>query len=581
MHKFSQKRFGFPIGGFFALKVKRTSLNFKRMKTVWIIAVFLLYIFCMLFFFQPVLAWNFTPIFIQLTIFSGVMVLLLTEQKMPVSPLQKFFAVSFIVLVLYITAFPFFTSWEGFHAEKYRNLIGEVKEASNFSKDVAPVSVEKIRIVDQDVAMRLGNKVLGENPSLGSQAELSEFHLQNIGGNLYWVAALQHSGFFKWLDNRDGTPGYVMVSAVNERDVKLVQKIGNKPIRIKYQPNGFGFDNLSRYLYFQGFMNKGLDDFTLETDDSGVPFWVVTMFEKKIGFDGEDAVGVITVNAENGDVNEYEIDKAPAWVDRIQPKQFIVEQLDDWGEYVNGYINLSNEGKLRTSSGISLIYGEDGKSYWYTGITSVGGDASTVGFVLVNTRNKETKWYRQAGATEDAAQHSAAGKVQEKGYIPSFPITYNINGIPTYVMSLKDQAGLVKMIAMVSVQDYSIVGVGNNLQETLRAYKNALNSLGNSASLQTNTTDAVKTINGVIARISAEVSNGNTFYYFTLVDNPALIYIAGAGISPEIGLSKEGDTVSVKFDINQSNQCDVSFFKNTTFVKNTNETVLPDSAAVK
>jgi hypothetical protein len=31
--------------------------------------------------------------------------------------------------------------------------------------------------------------------------------------------------FFKWINNQEGTAGYVMVSATNERDVKLVQNI--------------------------------------------------------------------------------------------------------------------------------------------------------------------------------------------------------------------------------------------------------------------------------------------------------------------------------------------------------------------
>jgi hypothetical protein len=185
---------------------------------------------------------------------------------------------------------------------------------------------------------------------------------------------------------------------------------------------------------------------------------------------------------------------------------------------------------------------------------------------LVNTRNKETKWYRQVGATEEAAQTSAAGKVQEKGYIPSFPITYNINGIPTYVMSLKDRAGLVKMIAMVSVQDYSVVGVGNNLQETLRSYKNALNSTGNQNSIRSGSQqEREKSVEGKIVRIASEVNNGNTFYYFTLESMPDKIFIAGASISNELALTQAGDLVKVSFDMNQNRHFDVSGFSNKNF----------------
>ena len=46
---------------------------------------------------------------------------------------------------------------------------------------------------------------------------------------------------------------------------------------------------------------------------------------------------------------------------------------------------------------------------------------------------------------------TAEGKVQEKNYQATFPVMYNILGKPTYVMSLKDKAGLVKMVSFVSV----------------------------------------------------------------------------------------------------------------------------------
>jgi hypothetical protein len=57
--------------------------------------------------------------------------------------------------------------------------------------------------------------------------------------------------FFKWINNQEGTAGYVMVSATNERDVKLVQNI--ESIKIKYQPQAYFQSNLERFLYFSGY----------------------------------------------------------------------------------------------------------------------------------------------------------------------------------------------------------------------------------------------------------------------------------------------------------------------------------------
>ncbi len=307
-------------------------------------------------------------------------------------------------------------------------------------------------------------------------------------------------------------------------------------------------------------MTQGFTDYTFEIDDKGMPFWVVSLYDKKVGFGGSDVTGVITVDAMSGDIKEYSIEDAPIWLDRIQPKNFVQRQLDDWGEFVNGWWNPSNEEKLTTTNGMSLVYDQNDRSYWYTGLTSVGSDQGTVGFLLVDTRTKETTWYKQIGATEQAAMSSAEGKVQEKGYQASFPVTYNINGAPTYVMPLKDRAGLIKMVSMVSVQDYSIVAVGADLSEAVRAYKNELNSSGNEISPSNNSTKFQ--INSTISRLSTNVKSGNTFYYMTLKGYPQKVFIITSAISDEIPITQAGDSVLVTYDDGKTKTVDIVDFDN-------------------
>lgn len=454
-----------------------------------------------------------------------------------------------ILMLLYLLIGGLTSTWSAFHAKKYRNLLGEVNIGNSFAEDVEPIDIDKIRIVDQALAHRLGDKVLGAQPSLGSQARLGEFRIQKVKGEFLWVAPLLHSGFFKWYSNMQGTPGYVTVSATNERDVRLVQNIEGQPVTIRIQPEAYGFDRLERHIYVNGYATQGYTDFTFEIDDEGQPYWVVTLFDKTIGFAGENASGVLVVNAESGEIKKYSIEDAPKWVDRIQPESFVEQQLDDWGQFVNGWWNPSNKDKLTTTKGMSLVYDQQGNSYWYTGLTSVGSDEGTVGFVLVNTRNKKTIWYKQVGATEQAAMYSAMGKVQEKGYKSSFPITYNVNGVPTYVVSLKDQAGLIKMIGMVSVQDYSIVAVGNTLNECSRAYKNALNSAGNDFGPQS--TSQRYELRGKVERTASDNKNGETFYYLILEGYPQKIFIGTSAVSPELPVSQKGDSVVVSYDDSQ------------------------------
>jgi len=532
--------------------------------------------FILVYFYMPVVSYGFLGFPAFLAVLIGLWIVLNSPfslaslgdqpniQNLKIRRPGKILLALLGIIFIYMTVVPAITSWAMLRTNDYRDLIGKIDTESNLANHMLPISIEKIRVVDQSLAQLLGDKVLGSQPALGSQVTLGEFNIQKVNNDLYWVAPLLHSGFFKWQKNIQGTNGYVMVNACNERDVKLVQEINGKKIYIKYQSEAFFFDNLERYLYFHGYWNVGLTDYSFEIDDAGIPYWVVTKFKKTIGFAGEEAQGVVIVNAQTGEINEYSIADTPKWVDRIQPGGFIETQLNDWGNYVKGYWNFSNENKLRITEPVSMVYGDDNNAYWYTGLTSVGSDESTVGFALINTRTKKAVWYKQSGATEVSAQNSAKGKVQEKGFYASLPIPYNINNIPTYVMTLKDNGGLVKMYAMVAIEDYTIVGVGNTMREALMAYKNAFNQSGNKISTKSKTEKSI--IKSVISRINGDVKNGNTYYYFTLKNYPK-IFIGSSQISNDFPLTNLGDSVYITFDNDNQEAIDVSTFRNKNFSK--------------
>ena len=537
------------------------------MKKIFSIFFLLLFVFLLFYINLPVINYGFTGFAIILLLLVilgivcslGLIVLQKTKQVKIVNRPNKFLYVLVGVLLVYCIVLPFVTSLKVFRSDSFQKLIGKVNNGQKITNHIAPISIDKIRVVDEELAHLLGEKILGSQPALGSQVELGDFCIQKVNDNLYWVAPLLHSGFLKWLNNQDGTAGYVMVSATNERDVKLVQHVNGTAIKIRYQPSAYFGSDLHRHAYFNGNATVGLTDFSFEIDDTGKPFWVITKYVKKIGFSGKEATGVIVVDAQSGVINEYSIAETPKWVDRIQPLDLIEDQLNDWGEYVHGYWNFANQDKLQITEGLTLVYGENNKSYWYTGLTSVGKDESAVGFVLVDTRNKETTFYKQSGATEYAAQSSAQGKVQEKGYKASLPIPYNINNIPTYVMTLKDAGGLVKMFAMVAISDYTIVGVGNTMRETLTSFKNVYNMADNK--INPNSVSNKKSLKSIVTRIQNDVKNGNSFYYFKVKDYPN-IFVGSSQISYQLPMTMVGDSIKISFDIDLEEVIDVSSFEN-------------------
>ncbi|WP_136668616.1 hypothetical protein [Flavobacterium sp. H122] len=536
------------------------------MNKIFTIILFIILGILLVYFNLPVLNYGFTelPFLLLILVFAGIFLSMRLrvssdgkQVKMLSMPSKVLLYVTGILL-LYIFVLPVFSS-RLVQTKNHQQMIGKVANGNQISDHIAPISLNEIRVVDEELAYLLGEKILGSQPALGSQVHLGEFCIQKVKNKLYWVAPLLHSGFFKWMNNKEGTAGYVMVSATNERDVKLIQNINGNPVKIKYQPSAYFGDEIQRYIYFKGYSSTGLTDFTFEIDDSGKPFWVVTKYEKKIGFSGNEATGVVVVDAQTGAIKEYAVADTPLWIDRIQPVSFIEDQLNDWGELVHGYWNFSNADKLQITEDMMLVYGKDNKSYWYTGLTSVGKDESTVGFVLVDTRTKQAAFYKQSGATEYAAQNSAQGKVQEKDYYASLPIPYNINNIPTYVMTLKDKGGLVKMFAMVSIHDYTIVGVGNTMRETLMAYKNAYNMSGDVIKPEAATDK--KAIKAEVTRIQNDVKNGNSFYYFT-VQGESKIFIGSSQLSNHLPITRVGDQVEITYDADTEEVIDVSSFKN-------------------
>lgn len=511
----------------------------------------------------PVLRLDFVSLFFTLAIFFVVAGLLdmMFDRAEKTSKIAKYNFSIAIALIIYIVAVPFITSTPILHAKAYRNLIGDVKE-SEFTEDVSPVSVKDIRLVDEDMAMKLGDKKLGESPALGSVSKLGKFHIQSVKGELYWVAPLVHRDIVKWITSLEGSNGYVMVSASNPQDVRLVQSIDNKPVKIVYQPDADLHQDLQRHMYINGILNVGITDLTLEINDEGRPYWVASLYEHKVGYSGANCTGVAIVDAETGSVKRYSIKDTPKWVDRIQPQDIVANQIDNWGRYIRGFLNsaISEEGVLVPTEGTSLVYGNDNKSYWYTGITSSGGDESTIGFMLVDSRTKEAKLYKQPGATESAAMKSAEGKVQQMNYEATFPVMYNILGKPTYVSSLKDKAGLVKMVAFISVEDFSVLGLGETKEEALRNYRDSLESQGNNVNLENDTTR--EEVEGTITRINSDVKNGNTSYYLTIDSKNEVIFKGSSKVSNELTLSQIGDKVKIAFQKGEQNLVDIIEFNN-------------------
>ena len=223
----------------------------------------------------------------------------------------------------------------------------------------------------------------------------------------------------------------------------------------------------------------------------------------------------------------------------------LVQLYDYYGSLKHGFINsvLGQKDCLTTTNGYNYLAMND--DVWvYTGVTSITSDQSNVGFVLMNERTMETKYYQVEGAIEDSAMSSAEGKVQNLGYTATFPLLLNITNEPTYFIALKDDSGLVKMYAMVNVQKYQIVATGDSVSECEKNYMELMKQNGVNA--ETKESDSVKKATGTIAKITDAVVEGNTHQYI-LLENDSDIYDVSVVDYLDIVRYGVGDTITFEY----------------------------------
>lgn len=423
-------------------------------------------------------------------------------------------------------------------ASAYNKLL--TVETGDFTTDIHEVDYNKIPILDSASAAKLAEREMGSMVDMVSQYEVSSYFNQiNYSGKPVRVTPLRYGDLIKWVTNRStGIPAYIQIDMTSQ-NVDLVKLEEG----IKYSPFEHFGRNLYRYVRFR-FPNAMIRSTNFEIDDTGVPYWICAVETKTIGlFGGTDIKGAIVVNAETGETTYYDVSDVPQWIDKVYDANLLIEQYDYYGTLKRGYLNsiFGQRECLQSTEGYNYIALED--DVWvYTGVTSIGGDESNVGFVLMNSRTKETKYYQVSGAKEVSAMSSAEGQVQHLGYNATFPILLNIANEPTYFLSLKDDAGLVKKYAMVNIQKYQIVAIGDTVAECEKAYRSLMAGNG----ISTVDTEKALMLSGTITMMKDIVADGNTYYYLMLAGSDELFEV---DVKNNLSILRKqvGDTVSLEY----------------------------------
>lgn len=422
-----------------------------------------------------------------------------------------------------------------FNAKSYHNRI-EVDETGNFNEDIEPVNFNQLPLLDKASSQVLGDRVMGSMSELVSQFNVASDYTQiNYNDSILRVTPLEYADAIKWLTNRKkGIVGYIKVNSVNgETELVKLDK------GMKYSHSALFNEKLERKLRFL-YPTENFGKISFEIDNEGKPYYIVTTIKyTAIGLKAK-VTGVIIFDPVTGKANKYKKEDIPNWVDVAYSASLIIEQVDDWGTYKNGFWNsiFGQKNVVNTTEGYNYLAMND-DVYLYTGITSVVSDESNLGFILTNMRTGKTTYYSVPGAEEYSAMSSAEGQVQDMGYTSTFPLLINLNNRPTYLVSLKDANGLVKMYGFVDVRDYQKVSVTDSSQGIIKAKDNYLKNIKEEAKDEELIIKEIK-----INSINSANINGYTYYYISTENEKFKVSIS---LSDNLPFVKVGDTIKIGY----------------------------------
>ncbi len=275
------------------------------------------------------------------------------------------------------------------NAKKYQQLM-KVEEG-NFADDVEELSFDKIPILDRGTAELLGDRKMGSMVDMVSQFEADSIYSQiNYNDNPYRVSPLRYASIIKWLTNRsEGIPAYIRINMAtqNTEIVKLEEGM-------KYMTSEHFNRNIYRHLRFAH------------------PTYIYGELSFEIDEEGETVGKVVICNAVTGEMETYNVEDAPEWIDRAYSADLLVQLFDYYGTLKHGFFNsiLSQKDCLKTTDGYNYLALED-DVWMYTGVTSVNGDQSNVGLY----------GGRRYGIFCDVVGRRAGTELKVHGHIPASP----------------------------------------------------------------------------------------------------------------------------------------------------------------
>ncbi|MGO2100249.1 DNA-binding protein [Vagococcus salmoninarum] len=376
--------------------------------------------------------------------------------------------------------------------------------------------------------------------------DLGDLQVQKVKGEVVYVAPLEFKGFWRWLKGGE-SEGYLQMSATD---------VYEQPVPVKtpmtYIPSAYFFKDVERKIYFATATYKSIGDPQLEIDDEGHAYYVQTLYKPRGISENPNyrKMKIAVLDTEDGAVKVYDLDDVPAFIDAPISPEMASEMNSVYGKYENGWLNsrMAKKGvKLATENGtedeVTPIFNELGEMLYFTDFTSPSSsDDSAIGYSFINARTGEITYYSKKNMMDSEGLINLVDLVYpEKKLEGNMPLLYNIDGVPTWVVSMLDKNGIFKKIAYVNATDSDIIAMEDNVSQTLQTYRL---KLGEKTTNAASTSEAKNVeVSGKVSRLTPPmVTSEATIIKFVLADGK--VYIVNTDDFEAATFLEKGDDVS-------------------------------------
>jgi len=441
-------------------------------------------------------------------------------------------------VAIYVLSAPLWNANDKFTSAEMKEEV----EIKPFDETQTPASVPP------KFARNKMKKAFGQVPNT-SYYELGRLQIQKVNGEYVYIAPVEFSGFFKWM-NGGSTPGYFMMSATDSADnPKFVEQA------MKYVPSAYLNSNLERHIRLQHPLLIFYGDVQLEVDDDGKPYYIRSYGEFVSARNGFDVKGIVLVDALTGKSEVVKLEDAPEFIDGAVSPETVSLQNSYFGNYVHGFWNSkfgkkdvklpSDEG---TESNVSPVFDEKGDMYYFTDFTSPKeGVDSMLGYSLTNARTGQATYYT---GNLDSSYMDSQGNLQiiekkfiEKKWSGEMPVLYNFYGEASWLTAVLDSNGFLQNYFIVSAANPEISVYATTPKEALKLYKTALSRGGNTVDGSSNATE--KNASGKVLRVYKERMGDFTIVSFLLSNGEN--YLVSAETEPLSIYLQEGDEVILTY----------------------------------